>query len=75
MGTLNVQLPIHLYTFPHPHTHLSQTLEVSLMWFWLSKETKRFIGDLFVTVIVLGGLALLIFILVKADLLTGYIHT
>ena len=45
------------------------------MWFWLSKETKRFIGDLFVTVIVLGGLALLVFILVKADLLTGYIHT
>ena len=38
------------------------------MWFWLSKETKRFIGDLFVTVIVLGGLALLIFILVNTSI-------
>jgi len=41
----------------------------------ISKETKRFIGDLFITFIVLGGLALLVFILVKADLIAGYMHT
>ena len=41
----------------------------------ITKETKKFIGDLFVTFIVLGGLALLVFVLMKADLIAGYIHT